>query len=130
MQYFNAFGAGGMESLESRRLLSVSIGSASLDHGILIVEGTRHDDVIQIAEYFGRGQKLTLDILCNDRSLGAFRTRDVRGVQVLGGNGNDSMSVGRRATSVVELVGDRAVGSPIFFRAPGTVIGFTRDSAL
>src|SRR4051812_46238276 len=36
------------ESLESRQLLSASIGVASLDGGILTVEGTRHDDVISL----------------------------------------------------------------------------------
>jgi len=80
------------EALESRRLLSASVGGATFDHGILNIEGTRHDDVISLSEYYGKGQKLTINVNCNGRSLGVFRQKDVQGIKMLGGNGNDSLS--------------------------------------
>jgi Ca2+-binding RTX toxin-like protein len=84
------------EGLEGRRLLSASIGSASLQNGVLVVEGTRHDDLIQVNDYVGKGGKLTLDATCNGRSLGVFREREVHGLKMLGGEGNDSLTVGVR----------------------------------
>ena len=82
------------EPLENRQLLSASIGAASLDNGILTVEGTRHDDVIRVDEYTGKGGKLTLNAIVNGRSLGIFREKDVHGLKLLGGNGNDNLTVG------------------------------------
>jgi len=80
------------ESLESRQLLSAAIGAASLDHGILTIEGTRHDDVISLSQYSGKGGKPTLNVNCNGRSVGIFRTKEVLGIRMLGGNGNDSLT--------------------------------------
>lgn len=80
------------ETLESRQLLSTSIGAANLDNGILTVEGTRHDDVISLSQYNGKGGKLTIKVNCNGRSIGVFRSKDVKGIKMLGGNGNDSLT--------------------------------------
>src|SRR3954471_20224049 len=73
----------GMDALESRRLLS-----ASLDTGLLSVDGTGGNDDISIAL-----SGSNLNVTVNGQSQGSFDVGQVQGVQVSGLEGTDSISL-------------------------------------
>jgi Ca2+-binding RTX toxin-like protein len=78
-----------IESLEPRQLLAAT-GSAALDAaGLLRVEGTRSADEIVVSRYLGKGDVLRLQVHVNGRELANVRQRDVNGIRILGGLGND-----------------------------------------
>src|SRR6478735_6840447 len=73
----------GMDALEARRLLS-----ASLDTGLLSVDGTGGNDDISVAL-----SGSNLNVTVNGQSQGSFDVGQVQGIQVSGLDGNDSISL-------------------------------------
>jgi Ca2+-binding RTX toxin-like protein len=72
-----------IETLEHRRLLSVTLG-----HGILTVRGTADNDVLTIiSEWWGAAEFSVAD----NGDLHTFRRADVTGIVILGGDGHDEL---------------------------------------
>jgi Ca2+-binding RTX toxin-like protein len=90
-----------VEQLEGRQLLSAS---AVLDHGILTVQGTPRADMIDVSTYQGKGAKLTFNVSRNGSSLGIFRVKEVKGIKIFGGEGDDSLKVGVEEVSVTGVL--------------------------
>jgi Ca2+-binding RTX toxin-like protein len=79
------------ESLEGRQMLSAS---ATLEGNILTVQGTPRADQIMVFQYAGKGGKMRLDVQRFGRSLGTFPQSSVKGVRMIGGDGDDRLSPG------------------------------------
>ncbi|HZN65231.1 MAG TPA: calcium-binding protein [Tepidisphaeraceae bacterium] len=82
-----------IEVLETRTLFAAdAVGSAALDDGALVVNGTRGSDRIEIS--VNADDTTRLDVVINGRTAGTFAMTDVTaGVRADGGNGNDTISV-------------------------------------
>jgi Ca2+-binding RTX toxin-like protein len=78
-----------VESLEARQHLSVT-----LTDGLLTVEGTRRADVIVLSRYFGHGGVLRLSVYNNGQEIANLRARDVHGIALFGGLGDDVLAGG------------------------------------
>src|SRR5947209_852734 len=78
----------GMESLEGRQMLSASPAFASVSRGgTLSVSGTRHSDHITVA----RASKTYY--VSENGQTSTFNARSVKSLVVLGGAGNDDITV-------------------------------------
>ena len=102
-------GAGLVEILEARKLMSVSIAN-----GVMRIRGTAGDDIIEFASYEFEGVKHNV-IYVNDR-LYRFDTDDVRKVVVWAGRGDDLIFANAEAPflhdvpfGAVDLVFDTAM---------------------
>jgi hypothetical protein len=85
-----------IESLESRRMLS-----AAVEHGVLVIEGTRRADVISVALDGAR----TLNVTVNGRQS-SFDRRSIGRICIVAGCGDDQVSLnnGGRAMTAGALV--------------------------
>jgi hypothetical protein len=85
------------EALERRQLLSAA---ATLNDGVLTVEGTRRDDVLLVTLYTGKGGRPTLSVSDHGNEIGIFRSKGVRRIMMLGGTGNDILEVRGQANAL------------------------------
>ncbi|HEY7119786.1 MAG TPA: calcium-binding protein [Tepidisphaeraceae bacterium] len=104
------------EPLESRRLLSATAAAAfaTLDHGLLSVEGSRHNDIILLDRHVGKNDRMWIDVSRNGRLIGSFHANQVAVIRVLGGEGDDVVRVGTTiqqtiATSLRYTVNDTGI---------------------
>jgi hypothetical protein len=74
----------GVEALETRQMLS-----AAIDHRVLVIEGTRRSDVIEVA---AEGRK-SVRVTVNGRSS-TFAFRQFGRIAIVAGKGNDLIAVG------------------------------------
>src|SRR3954471_23198131 len=87
-----------MDVLEGRTLLTAGFYPGA---ALLIVEGTRHADVIALAMRKGR-----LQVRVNGVQEGRFRLRGMAKVQIVCGRGNDTVTVAANVPVPCSIGGD------------------------
>ena len=80
-----------IEAFEPRRMLSASMGSATLTDGTLTVVGSRRSDTIMVAVDTTDATKL--DVTFSGVQVGQFNLADVTGISIVGRMGSDRITI-------------------------------------
>src|SRR5712691_3808523 len=80
-----------IEAFEPRRMLSASLGSATLTDGTLTVVGSRRADTIMVAVDTTDATKL--DVTFSGVQVGQFNLADVTGISIVGRMGSDRITI-------------------------------------